>query len=87
MGGGRISPVFISCGPLRASRPGVGAPRSLSTEHNLPSSEWRMKSLLTSILLVISIQFNDIVNNQPESLVRRAPGQLQIDIFMTILQI
>ena len=30
-----------------------------------------MKSLLTRSLLLISIQFNDIVNNQ--SLVRRAP--------------
>ena len=37
------------------------------------SSEWRMKSLLTSSLLFISIQFNDIVNNQ--SLVRRAPAK------------
>ena len=27
------------------------------------SIEWRMKSLLTSSLLFISIQFNDIVNN------------------------
>ena len=27
-------------------------------------SEWRMKSLLTSSLLFIPIQFNDIVNNQ-----------------------
>ena len=33
-----------------------------------------MKSLLTSSLLFISIQFNDIVNNQ--SLVSRAPAGL-----------
>ena len=41
---------------------------SLVTDQG-PSSEWRMKSLLTSSLLFISIQFNDIVNDQ--SLVRR----------------
>ena len=45
-----------------------------SPHQNLSSSEWRMKSSLTSSLLFISIQFNDIVNNL--SLVRRAPGGL-----------
>ena len=42
--------------------------RSINDIVNVPSSEWRMKSLLTSSLLFISIQFNDIINNQ--SLVR-----------------